>query len=258
MEKHYQLSVTSDTTEVNVKTIDPSEIARIIQLAGLPASPSLSSLSTPPISTLPAVASSSPDMSTVISSELPDIDDNDDEDEMPGIDRGYSSPVVSHDIDDVENSSCAICGSDSHSELNCPSMMSNDSIYNDMPDNIDEPIDELEEDVAEYDYGSQDVDDKGHPINPTDYEWQASKLPQRIVKGVMGDNPLVSELHAHLLKEYNDYLIEANIENEDGAMSPLSDPTKPEFDKNPLSGEDPVVDGSRSPLSRIKRQHAFK
>jgi len=53
-------------------------------------------------------------------------------------------------------------------------------------------------------------------------------------------------------------LEEADRENEEGVMSPLSDPTKPEFDKDPMSGEKPVDDGSRSPLSTIKRQHAFK
>ena len=98
----------------------------------------------------------------------------------------------------------------------------------------------------------------GEEIDVDSYMYHGSKLPQRIVKGGQGDNPLISELHDRLVSEYQRYLAETERENESGDMSPLSDATKPGFDKDPLSGEKPVTDGSRSPMSRVKRQHAFK
>jgi hypothetical protein len=205
MDKHYQLHITSPTTEVNVDTVDPTEIARIVSLAGLP-----------PQTVAPAVTPSAPITHDVHADDLGMGDD------------------IGHDgIDDEE--------------LN--------HIEPSMDDSLD---DSLEEDVAEYDYGYQEFKDEGHEVDPTIFYQRGSKLPQRIVKGGQGDNPLISELHRHLVSQYKSFLAETDKENDTGVMSPLSDPTKPGFDKDPFSGETPVTDGSRSPMSTIKRQHAFK
>jgi len=219
MEKQFTLSITSDTTDINVNSTDANEVARIVQLAGLPPSVPVTQaadMSHPPaMDAVPAPISVPPPETATT--------DNDME-------------------DGLSETQCSICGSNDHQETACPDMISAD----------------LEENVAEFDYGEKDNDDEGHEGDVQDYVWQGSKLPQRIVKGGQGDNPLISELYQKLTAQYSLYLEEADRENEEGVMSPLSDPTKPEFDKDPMSGEKPVDDGSRSPLSTIKRQHAFK
>lgn len=142
---------------------------------------------------------------------------------------------------------CESCGDQDHMSASCPHSSN------------DEDMESLGEEQAEFDHGSQDIESDGHEVNPNTYMWQASKLPQRIVKGTQGDNPLISEIHNRLLEQYDAFLTETESrENEDGSLSPLSDPTKPEFDKDPLSGVEPVDDGSRSPMSTIVRQAALK
>jgi len=205
MDKLYQLLISDDKTSINVNTIDPSEITRLLTLAGMEPSPSANAAPTPPVP------------------------------ELPPPDRHMHH--------------CAICGADDHDEEDCPDSISADDMMDDH---------ELEEDQAEYDYGDQDVDPEGHELDADSYVWQGAKLPQRIVKGTQGDNPLISELHREITALYKEYLAEEERENEDGMMSPLSDPTKPEFDKDPLAGEEPVDDGSHSPLSTIERQPTFK
>jgi hypothetical protein len=145
---------------------------------------------------------------------------------------------------------CETCGSSDHDNTTCPHV---ETVMQ-----ADE-TESLDEEQASYDHGHQDVDEEGHEVDPSIYVWNGPKLPQRIVKGTQGDNPLISEIHNRLVNSYNEFLAEAaDRENEDGSFSPLSDPTKPEFDKDPLSGEDPVTDGSHSPMSTISRQAALK
>jgi len=226
MNKHYQLNITSDTTEVNVNTIDPEEIARIVSLAGLP--PQAPPMVIPPTPEMPSTAA------------LPTTGDM-----TPSSDASMST----HD----DGQSCSICGADDHTDDECPSSISVG--HHDHDTQL-----ELDEEIAEYDHGKTEFTDEGEEVDVGSYVWQGSKLPQRIVKGVQGDNPLISELHAHLMGEYSRYLAEAedDRENDDGILSPLSDATKPEFDKDPFAGTEAITDGSRSPMSTIKRQHAFK
>jgi hypothetical protein len=212
MDKHYQLSITSSTTDINVTSTDSEEVARIVQLAGLPTSTSMQTPATPPS---PQVMD--PPISPVVNT---------------GDDAGLD-----------EGSMCVICGGTDHDEHSCPAMSEG-------------PFDMLDEEIAEYDHGNTEHSDTGEEIDVDDYIWQGSKLPQRIVKGGQGDNPLISELHQKFLNDYKDYLSEA--ENEEGTLSPLSDPTKPDFDKDPMRDIEAVTDGSHSPLSTVKRQHAFK
>ena len=148
-----------------------------------------------------------------------------------------------------EDSGCQTCGSQDHMQDVCPHAM----------EPATATIEGIAEEQADNDYGSQDVDEEGHEVDPSTYVWNGPKLPQRIVKGSQGDNPLISEIHSQLVEKWSQYLTEdTDRENDDGSLSPLSDPTKPEFDKDPLSNEEPVVDGSHSPMSTIARQAALK
>lgn len=116
----------------------------------------------------------------------------------------------------------------------------------------------LGEQQAEFDFGSNPEEADGEEISVNDYLYKSERLPQRI-KGSNGDSGLLQEIHQNLMSKYAAYLQEeASRENDDGVMSPLSDPTKPEFDKDPLSGETPVDDGSHSPMSTVVRQPFFK
>jgi hypothetical protein len=222
MDKHYQLSITSDTTDINVTSTDSAEVARIVQLAGLP-TPS-TGVTPPPT---PPAADTHPSNMPAANIPPEDVLAMDGTEELPQMD---------------ESDTCAICGGDDHDEHTCPAMT--------------EEIDILDEEIAEFDHGNTEHSDTGEEIEVNDYVWKGSKLPQRIVKGGQGDNPLISELHQKFIKDYNLYLSEN--ENEDGTLSPLSDPTKPDFDKDPMRDVEAVTDGSHSPMSTIKRQHAFK
>ena len=110
--------------------------------------------------------------------------------------------------------------------------------------------------AADYDYSDQEVDDEGHPIDPENYVWQGAKEPQRIAQ--IGNNPLAETLFGRIKKQWTDFLAEADLSGEAGTESPLTDPTKPDFDKDPMSGEKPVTDGSRSPFSTVRRQKVEK
>jgi hypothetical protein len=234
MDKHYQLSITDDTTAVNVDTIDPEAISRILALAGVK----------------PAVSTPMP-MPTNIGPQMPppgevDIEipsDEIDGDAMNAIDL----PFTADQDMEMGDEGCAICGASDHTEMECPDMIASEP-------EIDE--------VADYDLANQDLDNNtGHELDRGSYIWQGPATPQRQVKGMQGDNPLINEFHTKLLSDYEQYLLEMSDEekrNEDGILSPLSDPTKPHFDRDPTSNEEPVDDGSRSPLSRIKRQAVFK
>lgn len=128
-----------------------------------------------------------------------------------------------------------------------------------LPDmNVDDESTGLGEQQAEFDFGSNPEEADGEEISVNDYVYKAERLPQRI-KGSNGDSGLLQEIHQNLMSKYAAYLQEeVDRENDDGVMSPLSDPTKPEFDKDPLSDETPVDDGSHSPMSTVVRQPFFK
>jgi len=111
---------------------------------------------------------------------------------------------------------------------------------------------------AEHDYGvtQPEVDDEGNPIDVEEYTWQGPKEPQRIAQ--IGNNPLAENLFSRIQQEWADFLAESEMSNEPGIMSPFTDPTRPEFDKDPLAGEEAVSDGTMSPMSRVKRQRVLQ
>jgi hypothetical protein len=136
---------------------------------------------------------------------------------------------------------CGICGANDHDESSCPQMIGPDAL----------------EEIADHDHGKGAETEE---IDVDDYMYKATRIGQHF--GKEGDNTLndptknTSEsILEHLMSSYYQYVSESeNRENEAGNLSPLSDPTKPEFDKDPFANEDPVDDGSHSPMSTIKRQ----
>jgi hypothetical protein len=113
---------------------------------------------------------------------------------------------------------------------------------------------------ADHDYGHDEHPEAGEPVDVKDYVYQGRHINQRF--GKIGDNTLMAEqaeransLFNVLNEEYTNYLIEADLEHSnDGSESPLTANSRDKFDKDPFSNEEPVTDGSRSPLSHIGRQ----
>lgn len=120
----------------------------------------------------------------------------------------------------------------------------------------------MEENI-DHDYGHTAHSDMGEPVDPDTYTYKAPVGTQRFVKGTMGDNPLIKEnasaLGAKLKKDYKRYVAEAELARSNaGDLSPLSKDNREKFDIDPFVGEEPVTDGSRSPLSTVKRQKLNK
>ena len=118
------------------------------------------------------------------------------------------------------------------------------------------------EQQAEYDYGNRDVDDDQEKFDIKDYNWKGrADLPERFVSHTSGSNPLVSQVkedvYNKLLTAYKEFLEESSdIDDSAGLLSPLTANSRDEFDKDPFSEDDKdsITDGSKSPLSTVKRQ----
>lgn len=211
MERHYQLKITSPTTNIDVDSIDSEEVSRIVQLAGIEAKRQEASSAAP---VMPQIAAPA-----VMPAGVPD---------------------------------------------NTGAGMDDSNVQGDMQDDqeeLDSQIDGVLEEIADYDHGNPP---ETKEVDTDTYIWEPEHLEQRF--GKVGDNTLkpielaeLSEsIYESLTRAYAEYVIENKRENDDGVMSPLSDPTKPEFDKDPFAGDTPVDDGSQSPMSQIKRQPALK
>ena len=253
MERQYKLSVTSDATDINVLSVNADEVARIVQLAGIiePSKPtSTVATAADPIAAAPVAGADA------LPADAAGAEFNTDMDVMrKNAGMAVSARPAIHMPDDTDDGMAMDTGYADDAE---------DSIDDDIDDGIDDTMQQdmdemlaLEEDVAEYDYGHRKFKDEGEEVDEIDLVWQAVENPQRI-KGSPGDNGLIQELHNKLASDYAQYLAETERENDTGVMSPLSDPTKPSFDKDPLSDEEPIDDGSHSPMSTIVRQYAFK
>ena len=243
MDKHIQLSITSPTTEVTVNSVDAEEVARLVRLAGIqkPESSLATPVSMPAVSQpmgMPAdMPIDEPISMPATEPEFGDIhaDDMDSSLEVDHIDDEFSTDV-DNDIHDLETH-------DHVQEIDSAEPMSGFHIG---------------EQQAPFDHGNNPVEADGEEISVNDYLYKSERLPQRI-KGTQGDSGLLEQIHHKLIQKYHAYLSEeVDRENDDGVLSPLSDPTKPKFDKDPLSDETPVDDGSHSPMSTIVRQSFYK
>ena len=219
MDKHIELKITGPATEVNVSSVDAEEVARIVQLAGIQRPPST------PVK-----------LASVVGMPVTDAFGT-----TPAADTAGMSPVTDFNAEPM--------GMDAMPPLDADMAEPHD--HGDM--NFDSEPTDLGEQQSEYDFGDNPEEADGDEIPVNDYLYKAERLPQRI-KGSNGDSGLLQEIHSNMMEKYRAFLAETDRENDDGVMSPLSDPTKPEFDKDPLSGETPVDDGSHSPMSTIVRQ----
>jgi hypothetical protein len=113
------------------------------------------------------------------------------------------------------------------------------------------------EQQAEYDYGHDGADD-AIEFDIKSYKFSGkAELPERLTSARFGANALKSEMkedadYATMKAAYEQFILES--ENEAGLMSPLTANHRDEFDHDPLSDEDPVTDGTHSPMSTIKIQ----
>jgi hypothetical protein len=116
--------------------------------------------------------------------------------------------------------------------------------------------------TADHDHGHELHPARGEEVDADTYMYRAPNGPQRF--GKLGDNTLdmhesVDVIKSRLKKDYRAYISEAELASSNaGADSPLTANSRNEFDKDPFAGEEPVTDGSRSPLSTVKRQKALK
>ena len=114
---------------------------------------------------------------------------------------------------------------------------------------------------ADYDHGHDEVDSDGEEVDVDAYMYKPGRLPQRMVKGLSGDNPLQEEAigaYTKIIKNYLAFLGEADAPNEDGAASPLTASNRDEFVKDPNVDKEIEADGNMSPMSNIKRQDVMR
>lgn len=173
--------------------------------------------------------------------------------DMPAMPASASNYVC----DDCGESPC-MCGSDGM----CPECGAEEGTCEcDMSTSVSGPLVGAMEN-ADFDHGHGDVDGEGEVVDPDTYMYKAPTPPQRMVKGVMGDNPMMKEAamatYKSIVNKYVAFLGESETPNEDGQASPLTSADRQEFDKDPSAGEKPVTDGSMSPMSKIKRQDVMK
>jgi len=145
---------------------------------------------------------------------------------------------------EIDSKSCGCPGP-------CDCMMSASSV-------VAQPPVAVMEQQAQHDYGHDDPTKEGHEFDIKDYNFKGrADLPERLTSARYGSNPLKSEMREsaflRLKAQYQAYLEESR-ENEAGLSSPLTANERDEFEHDPLADEEPVTDGSRSPLSRIERQ----
>jgi hypothetical protein len=117
------------------------------------------------------------------------------------------------------------------------------------------------------DFGHIKYNDLGEPIDRNTYLYRAPNGNQRVTKARGGDNALINyenideaKIYSRLKKDYKQYIKEAELNNSNapGANSPLTANSRDEFEKDPFVKDEPVTDGSRSPMSTIKRQNIAK
>lgn len=113
------------------------------------------------------------------------------------------------------------------------------------------------EQQADHDYG-HDGEQDAVEFDIKDYNFKGrADLPERLTSARYGSNPIKSDMKEHVSYDairsaYDSFLSEG--ENEAGLMSPLTANARDEFDHDPLAADEPVTDGTHSPMSTIKLQ----
>lgn len=198
----------SQSNTMNVRTKNPAEIARILQLCGL----------------------ENASETEEVCPECNQVDCQcDDEDICPKCGR--------NDCDCGDDCSC---GSTAVPQYGSTEVM-------------------VAEQQAEYDYGYKDVDEDQDEFDIKDYNFKGrADLPERIISGKSGSNPLVSamreDIHAKILAAYKEFLGEGEVDDSTGVTSPLTANARDEFDKDPSAKETTDDSGEDSPFTNIKLQ----
>jgi hypothetical protein len=176
---------------------------------------------------------------------------------------GMSPEVVTME-DDREQEHCPHCGREMGGCI-----CSNDNDYDPQDNELDSNYEMRMAEDIDNDFGHTDHPDAGEPVDPNTYLYRAPNGAQRTTKARGGDNALINneiikedagKLFTKLKKDYRAYVAEADLaaSNAPGALSPLSASSRDEFVKDPFADDESVTDGSRSPLSTIKRQSVAK
>lgn len=158
---------------------------------------------------------------------------------------GVDEPVA-HDFDTPEFDADHFVSDDDGECIECGLPESNCECPTEMAEN------------ADHDYGDSVEQEE---VAKQTYMWEPIRTKQRLVKGVMGDNPLAvpEEVMERFTKIVDDYVAFLNeSENEDGQASPLTANSRNEFKKDPFADDEPKDDGSMSPMSQIEREDVPK
>jgi len=239
----FNINVTSNdgvtNKQINISTTDAGEIKRLVNLAGI--------MDPSPASEIPNLPAPS---------GIPTIPTIPHEDEIPS-EEHISEPeeLETHDHDDLE---CLDCGQ-GMSNCDCTGEY-------------------IGESLTDYDHGHRRVTKRGEIVDSDEYDYKIPAYSQKIVKGSMGDNPLskdpelfvgmkgkitsdnlAEKIFTKLANGYAKFLKEdgntnqGTVDGATGLISPLTNCGRDFIDKDPGKDEKVVDDGSRSPLSRIKR-----
>ena len=117
------------------------------------------------------------------------------------------------------------------------------------------------EQQAEFDYGHDEGED-AIEFDIKSYKFSGrADLPERLSSAKYGSNAIKSEMkedvdYALMKAAYDQFILEND--NQAGLMSPLTATDRDEFDHDPLGDQEPVTDGTHSPMSTIKLQELPK
>lgn len=182
--------------------------------------------------------------------------------DMPAMSTDDSHYVCDDCGNDMETCMCAddVCPVCNSGDCHCDEVQDPDQMSTITHGLIDS------EHLDEEDYGHENPSSMGKNVDVNSYMYKGPKLAQRLVKGVMGDNPIADanlseatmDRFVKLANDYANFLAESDMPNEDGQASPLTAADRTDFDKDPFAGDDVKDDGSMSPMSQIKRQDVMK
>jgi hypothetical protein len=240
----YNLSISTTDAQSNsasVNTDDPSDVLRLMQLAGqgmskrYNASITLGGDNMQDTTTMTVNTTAPDDVMRLL--------------QLAGVQQSPASPCGC--VGPCNCGSANLCGCEGPCQCQAGSDL-------DIPPEV-----VVMEQQAEYDFGHKEPNDETLTFDLKDYNFKGrADLPERLTNARFGSNALKSEmresLHAKLVAAYKDFINESEqVVNADGRASPLTANNRDEFLKDPFT-EEPDTDGSESPLSNIKRQHIHR